>query len=157
MDRYLHIISAGVIALVLLGICSCRKGGTRPLEVNVRSINMEKEGGEVRIETKDPVDQVVIWSSDKTSMEWFVDFGAHAYEQYGREMYSEGFVTPETLVIEANDWLSIIVPPYSPKGGVSGFSIKVKANDSAESRDRMLCLNGEIERQAWIPFKQSGR
>lgn len=157
MDRYLHIISAGVIALVLLGICSCRKGETRPLEVNVRSINMEKEGGEVRIEAKDPIEQVSLCSSDKTSVEWWVDFGDFASRRYGNEIYREGFVTPETLVIEANDWLSIIIPPYSPTSGASSFIIHVDENDSAESRDRMLSLNGKIERQAWIPFKQSGR
>ena len=37
MGRNLHIIGAWVIALAVLGICSCTKGGTRKIEVNVRS------------------------------------------------------------------------------------------------------------------------
>ena len=49
MDRNLHIIGAWVIALAVLGICSCTKGGTRKIEVNVSSITMEKEGGEEKM------------------------------------------------------------------------------------------------------------
>ena len=157
MGRNLHIIGAWVIALAVLGICSCTKGGTRKIEVNVSSITMEKEGGEVRIEAKDPIEQVSLCSSDKTSVVWWVDFGDFASRRYGNEIYREGFITPETLVIEANDWLTIIIPPYSPTGGASSFIIQVDENDSGRSREGWLNFGNSTEGQAWISFTQPSR
>ena len=146
MGRNLHIIGVWVIALAVLGICSCTKGGTRKIEVNVSSITMEKEGGEVRIEAKDPIEQVSLCSSDKTSVEWWVDFGDFASRRYGNEIYREGFITPETLVIEAND-----------TGGASSFIIQVDENDSGRSREGWLNFGNSTEGQAWISFTQPSR
>lgn len=154
MDRNLHIIGAWVIALAVLGICSCTKGGTRKIEVNVSSITMEKEGGEVRIEANEDIDGVVLWSLDKKSYECGVRFSTFVYEQYGSHL-----ATPETpLVIEANDWLTIIVPSYSPTTcGASSFIIQVDENESGKSREGWLDLGNSTEGQAWISFKQSSR
>lgn len=157
MDRNLHIISAWLIALAVFGMCSCTKGGTHKIEVNVSSITMEKEGGEVRIEAKEPIDQVSLYSWDKTSVEWWVDFGDFASRRYGNEIYRAGFITPETMDIAVNDWLTIIVPPCSPTGGVRSFIIQVAENDSGRSREGWLELGNSFEGQTWISFKQSSR
>lgn len=155
MDRNLHIISVLLIALTVLGICSCKKGGTHHIEVNVGSITMEKEGGEVGIEAKESICAVYLWSRDKTIREFSVEFDDYVIERYGGDVaFSDGFVTPETLIIEANDWMSIVVPPYSPASGLFNFKIMVKENDSGASRDGWLFLCSLDMGETQISFKQ---
>ena len=159
MERNIHIISILLTSLAVLGICSCTKGGIRDLDVNVNSINIEGDGGEVSIDAGNyRIDAVGLWSWDKTFEECSITFGhivhERYYDTYGSKIYHD-FITPETLVIEANDWLTIIVPPFSLARGVSKFTIKVKENRSGLIRDRWLELWDDGAAQAWIPLKQS--
>ena len=161
MDRNLHAISILLVTLFVSGICSCTKGGTHPIRVNVNSVKMEKGGGEASIDAGDDrIDDIYLWSWDKKSKERTVDIGYivynRYYETYGPQIYSVDFVTPETLIIEANDWLTIIIPPHTPASGVHNFKIRVKENNSGSSRDRWLELGNSGAGQAWVSLRQPG-